>query len=75
MKLCNLAQPQMSMLTVQIPVGYSGPPSVTNSFPRTPVTGEPETLPIGICGAKFRPRTLNPFLEGAPGPYCPFKQV
>jgi hypothetical protein len=55
MKVCNLAQPQMSMQTVQINVGNSGSPSVTGLFPRTPATGEPETLPIGIRGAKVRP--------------------
>lgn len=41
-------------------------PSVTSSFTRIPVIGEPEALPIGTRGAKIRPRTLNFLLEGPP---------
>jgi hypothetical protein len=49
---------------VQTDVGNSGSPSATSLFPRTPATGERETLPIRICGAKIRPRNLNLLLEG-----------
>jgi hypothetical protein len=56
-------------------VGDSGSPSVTSLFPRTPGTGKPRTLPLGICGAKIRPRKVNLLLEGVPSPSWLFKLV
>jgi hypothetical protein len=62
MKLCNLAQPQMSYVdgVNKRRQQWTPPlPSVTSLFPRTPATREPETPPIGDSTT-----TLNPLLEG-----------
>jgi hypothetical protein len=72
---CNLAQTPNEFVDSVNKRSYSGSPSVTSLFPRTLSTGEPDKLPIGICGDKIRPRTLNPLLEETPSSYWPFKRV
>jgi hypothetical protein len=52
MKLRNLAQPPNEYVDSAHPREQQRTPSGTILFPRSPATGEPNTLPTGICAAK-----------------------
>jgi hypothetical protein len=67
-KLYNLNQLPFQIKHVDnaIYVGNSGSPGLQVYSLESSATGEPETLLIGICGARSRPQTLHLFFEGPP---------